>query len=339
MSRPVPAGDYVAHFDPELDHHRAWLLAVLERLVAHEPRALEEGGSLRQLWGATPAEVLAVAAVAAATSVTYRSNAVDLALPLVQQFECCQFSAYPETGAEPWTVGWGSTSYADGTPMQAGDPISLEQADGLLAGRLERDGAWRAMRIPGWAALSCHQQAALLSFTYNCVPNWFGSNGFATLSRCLLQGEPEQVPAALLLLLCVSSGGPSEAGLRRRRKAEAALWCASPTSARPPSPGDGSSPSTLGAGGSRYRNPLRGVPRIQQRDAAQLSQCDRTCFSSSCAMRLEALKPERFRTPMATTSTWRWCSATEAPPTPTPSSRPSPTTASPPGWCKPPTSS
>jgi hypothetical protein len=47
MIRPVPAGDYVAHFDPQLDHHRAWLLAVLERLVAHEPRALEEGGSLR----------------------------------------------------------------------------------------------------------------------------------------------------------------------------------------------------------------------------------------------------------------------------------------------------
>jgi hypothetical protein len=30
MSRLVSAGDYVAHFDPQLDHHRAWLLAVLE---------------------------------------------------------------------------------------------------------------------------------------------------------------------------------------------------------------------------------------------------------------------------------------------------------------------
>ena len=36
MSRPVPAGDYVAHFDPQLDHHRAWLLAVLEQLVVNE---------------------------------------------------------------------------------------------------------------------------------------------------------------------------------------------------------------------------------------------------------------------------------------------------------------
>ena len=52
MSRTIPAGDYVEHFDPELPHHRAWLLAVLEQLVAHEPQALEEGGTLRRLWTA-----------------------------------------------------------------------------------------------------------------------------------------------------------------------------------------------------------------------------------------------------------------------------------------------
>jgi hypothetical protein len=50
MSRTIPAGDYVEHFDPELPHHRAWLLAVLEQLVAHDPQALEEGGTLRRLW-------------------------------------------------------------------------------------------------------------------------------------------------------------------------------------------------------------------------------------------------------------------------------------------------
>ena len=50
MSRSIPAGDYVEHFDPELPHHRAWLLAVLEQLVAHEPQALGEGGTLRRLW-------------------------------------------------------------------------------------------------------------------------------------------------------------------------------------------------------------------------------------------------------------------------------------------------
>jgi hypothetical protein len=52
MSSSVPVGDYVEHFDPELPHHRAWLLALLERLVAHDPQALEEGGTLRRLWTA-----------------------------------------------------------------------------------------------------------------------------------------------------------------------------------------------------------------------------------------------------------------------------------------------
>jgi hypothetical protein len=49
MNRPISAGDYVEHFDPELDHHRAWLQAVLEQLVRHDPQALEEGVSLRRL--------------------------------------------------------------------------------------------------------------------------------------------------------------------------------------------------------------------------------------------------------------------------------------------------
>jgi hypothetical protein len=57
MRRPIPAGDYVKHFDPEIPHHLAWLLAVLEQLVAHEPQALEEGGVLRVLWKAHQAGV------------------------------------------------------------------------------------------------------------------------------------------------------------------------------------------------------------------------------------------------------------------------------------------
>lgn len=31
MRRPIPAGDPVEHFDPELPHHQAWRLAVLEQ--------------------------------------------------------------------------------------------------------------------------------------------------------------------------------------------------------------------------------------------------------------------------------------------------------------------
>jgi GH24 family phage-related lysozyme (muramidase) len=292
MNHPIPAGDYVAHFDPELPHHRAWLLAVLEQLVAHEPQALEEGGTLRRLWTAHQA-----AAGAGPAPVADIPAAVAVALPLVKEFEGCRLEAYPdpETGGEPWTIGWGSTTYGDGSPVKQGDRISQELADSLLAGRLERD--WRSLRdcIPVYKALTTNQQAALLSFTYNCGPRWFGAKGFDTLTHALRSGALETVPAALMLY--VNPGGPSEAGLRRRRKSEGALWSASPDRGSTGSPDQGNSNPPAGGGAVRYPNPLVGVPRFQQRDSEQPSQRDRTCFSSSCAMLLESIKPGTLKGP------------------------------------------
>ncbi|MFN6337929.1 MAG: glycoside hydrolase family protein, partial [Cyanobacteriota bacterium] len=285
MSRSISAGDYVEHFDPDLPHHRAWLLEVLEQLVAHEPQALEEGGTLRRLWTAQQTAA-GTGRIAVPAPVADIPAAVAVALPLVKEFEGCRLTAYPdpETGGEPWTIGWGSTRDSQGRPFKEGDRISQEQADALLRSRLEDD--WRRLRdcIPIYKALSLNRQAALLSFTYNCGPRWFGAQGFDTLSTALKAGQLEAVPAALMLY--VNPGGPSEAGLRRRRKAEGALWTASPDQGSKPSP-DRVSPSQV----SSHPNPLVGVPRFQQRDSAQLAQRDRTCFSSSCAMLLEAIKP------------------------------------------------
>ena len=84
MSSPIPAGDYVEHFDPELPHHRAWLLAVLEQLVAHEPQALEEGGTLRCLWTthqAAGARSPAPSTLAPAQATTTASRGNPLSVP------------------------------------------------------------------------------------------------------------------------------------------------------------------------------------------------------------------------------------------------------------------
>jgi len=83
MSRSIPAGDYVEHFDPELAHHRAWLQAVLERLVALEPQALEEGGTLRRLWtarqaGVAPSPVAALPLPAAPPKPPGRANPLQV---------------------------------------------------------------------------------------------------------------------------------------------------------------------------------------------------------------------------------------------------------------------
>ena len=52
-SKPlVPTSNYVSHYDPAKSHHRAWLRAVLDRLVALDPAALAEGCELRDLWKA-----------------------------------------------------------------------------------------------------------------------------------------------------------------------------------------------------------------------------------------------------------------------------------------------
>ena len=45
----VPNANYVSHYDPSKSHHRAWLQAVLDRVVQHEPQALAEGSELRDL--------------------------------------------------------------------------------------------------------------------------------------------------------------------------------------------------------------------------------------------------------------------------------------------------
>ncbi len=90
MSGPIPADDYVEHFDPELPHHRAWLLAVLEQLVVHEPQALEEGGTLRCLWTSRQAAESgspAPSTLAPAQATTTGSRANPLPVPWFAQLD------------------------------------------------------------------------------------------------------------------------------------------------------------------------------------------------------------------------------------------------------------
>ena len=258
--------DYVKFFDKSLSHHREWLHAVLTKLVAADPGALAEGGELWRIWRGRTGPVMAPAQVA------------GRALPQVKEFEGCKLEAYPdpETGGEPWTIGWGTTTYATGKPVKEGDVITQEVANALLFARLEEDCVTITGRVEGWDRLNLNQRAALLSFTYNVGPNWFGSQGFDTITKALSEGRLADVPAAMMLY--VNQGGPSEAGLRRRRKAEGALWNAGPAPAPAPPPA------------VAITSVLRAVPWYPQRDSAT-GQGLRMCFSSSCAMLLEAIKP------------------------------------------------
>jgi hypothetical protein len=151
-------------------------------------------------------------------------NWLALCAPLVQSFEGCRLTAYPDpgTGGDPWTIGWGSTTYANGKPVKPGDRIDQAQADQLLISRLQRDWQTLAGRIPGWGRMRPGQQAALVSFAYNVGVGFYQSSGFGTISRALSSQDWASVPSALMLY--VNPGTSVEAGLRRRRIAEGTTW-------------------------------------------------------------------------------------------------------------------
>jgi GH24 family phage-related lysozyme (muramidase) len=151
--------------------------------------------------------------------------AVKLALPLIREFEDCELKAYPdpETGGEPWTIGWGNTTHFDGSRVKPGDTITQAVADQMLDNYVRNILVPAlAQRIPTWRQMSARQQAALISFGYNVGEGFYGAAGFDTITRVLAARDWPAVPAALRLY--VNPGGPSEAGLRRRRDAEVELW-------------------------------------------------------------------------------------------------------------------
>ena len=146
------------------------------------------------------------------------------AIALIKEFEGCHLSAYPDplSGGEPWTIGYGTTRYSNGTPVKRGDKINVIEADMLL--RLEIDRITDKLRttIPHWNVMDDNQRSALVSFAYNLGAGFYGSAGFETISRCLRERNWADVPAALELYR--NPGTNVEAGLLRRRRAEGKLW-------------------------------------------------------------------------------------------------------------------
>lgn len=155
------------------------------------------------------------------------------AIRLIQEFEgCARFDsvdglihAYPDpySGAEPFTIGWGTTVYPDGRRVQPSDAITGDEADQFFSATLQQR-YWEpiAEKIPFWAEINDPMRAALCSFAYNLGAGFYGSEGFNTVSACLREKRWSDLPQALMLY--VNPGSSVEAGLRRRRDAEGALW-------------------------------------------------------------------------------------------------------------------
>lgn len=141
----------------------------------------------------------------------------DQGLALIQTFEGCRLSAYPDpgTGGAPWTIGWGTTRIA-GMPVSEGMTISQAEADRLLRDDLERHAAEVRAAI-GSSATTQAQFDALVSFHYNT-----GAIGRAMLTRRHRSGD--YTGAAHEFRRWTRAGGRVLPGLVRRRAAEAALY-------------------------------------------------------------------------------------------------------------------
>lgn len=143
---------------------------------------------------------------------------------LIKQFEGCYLEAYPDplSGGKPYTIGWGSTLKRSSTPWKLGEKISQSEADDLLTFQLERDYLPPLEKIPVWGQLNTNQRGALLSFGYNLGANFYDSSGFTSITA-MLKNQDWSI-ALPTFIKYRNPGSVVEAGLRRRRMAEADLF-------------------------------------------------------------------------------------------------------------------
>jgi lysozyme len=143
---------------------------------------------------------------------------------LIKQFEGCALKAYydPHTGGLPITIGWGSTKDMNGNSFKITDKITLQQADQLLEYQIRNQFLPPLTKIPYWNEMNDEMRGALLSFAYNLGANFYGADGFATITKTLKEKSWHLVPEALYRYR--NPGSSVEKGLARRRRVEGSLW-------------------------------------------------------------------------------------------------------------------
>jgi lysozyme len=142
---------------------------------------------------------------------------------LLHKFEGCELTAYECPASKIgktkfFTIGWGSTRYEDGSPVQKGDVITQERADSLF--ELIAEHFARGVRKRVKSKINDNQFNALVSFAYNV--------GLGNLDRSTLLKKvnlnPNDPSIGAEFLRWNRAKGVVLNGLTRRRKAEAELY-------------------------------------------------------------------------------------------------------------------
>lgn len=138
--------------------------------------------------------------------------------------------AYADPGPKGWnlpTIGYGTTKYPNGQPVRKGDIITHQQAEEYLMDYVDRKCRKALEKIPTWSQMNDNQRGALYSFAYNLGEHFYRANNFQSITRVCDSPERwnDKTWIEQQFGKYVKSDGKTLAGLVRRRKAEARLFC------------------------------------------------------------------------------------------------------------------
>lgn len=147
-------------------------------------------------------------------------NTTPALASLIKTVEGFRPEAYFDGEGIP-TIGYGTTVYSDGTPVQIGDSIDHEQAEREVFHYIRNTVEPTLERHFSDVKLEPNQRDALGSFIYNLGPDKDGK--YPTLHRLIVDGSSAE-EIARQFVKYRNKDSSSERGLYRRRVAEALMF-------------------------------------------------------------------------------------------------------------------
>lgn len=138
---------------------------------------------------------------------------MSYAIDLIKKYEGLSLKAY-KCPAGINTIGYGTTSYPDGTPVKSGDVITKEKAEALLLDYVIN----KIMPNIRDLGLTSNQETALVSLIYNI--GW----GAFSKSKCYKAIKAKDWGSAYKEWDWITGGGKVLNGLIKRREEERYLF-------------------------------------------------------------------------------------------------------------------
>lgn len=135
-------------------------------------------------------------------------------LELIKAFEGCKLTAY-KCPAGVWTIGYGFTTYMDGSAVKKGDRITQADADIMLQKKIDEFRSQVVRIVPG--TLPAGAVDALTSFAYNCG---VGALNRSTLLKKIKANKLDLKGIKAEFLRWNKANGKELAGLTNRRVKE-----------------------------------------------------------------------------------------------------------------------